>query len=745
MGNNSSPDSNVRRRQWTVATARVGAALLISLVFLGIAVASVSADDLPQPLRWVHRQVTNMSGGLTERLHKDLIPQTLCPANTRGEQCANNAQGPDGSLDGNRDMRTYTASSSADLLKYLAKAKNGDVIKLTAGTYDSISIQNIKVAGNVTITSADPAHQAVISNLTINNSSGISLSNLALTANAGAKDYNFQVVSSANINLDKLTVTGAGFEHQAFLIRDSQHVTLTNSEFKSAYNALTMFTNTDLKITDNFFHDIRCDGIHGNMVTDLVIARNLFTDFHPQGQIGGTGDHADAIQIWTDNTTWAPTNITIDSNVVLRGNGSQIQGIWMRDNSESQPFTHVTITNNVITGGMYNGIAVWSGKDVAISDNMVNGYTDQMSWIRLHLVDDAKVTGNTAAAFTYESVTHLSTSANEKIPLGTIYDDWSSRLHLTTTLMDAATTALKVSSSTDVVAPVSATPETALAVAAPAPETKLLHIDGTDGADTLKSTHTGPLELAGGDGNDTYYVFHAQTSIIELAGHGTDRVYADVSYTLPDNVEELWLRTPGTTATGNDLDNRLVGTSGDETFHGLGGNDLISAGAGNDTLYGGDGNDDLRGEDGNDLLDGGAGNDILRGGAGNDKLYGGDGNDVLEGGSGVDYLCGGAGADVFQFRDGDLNAKDLKTIADFSRADGDHISFALMDADTLSPTKDKFAFIGTSAFSGHAGQLNYEIVDGGVMIHGDLNGDKIADFSVMVCGVSTLAAQDLWI
>jgi Ca2+-binding RTX toxin-like protein len=62
-------------------------------------------------------------------------------------------------------------------------------------------------------------------------------------------------------------------------------------------------------------------------------------------------------------------------------------------------------------------------------------------------------------------------------------------------------------------------------------------------------------------------------------------------------------------------------------------------------LFGGDGNDTLTGSSAADLLFGGAGNDTLYGGAGDDKLTGGDADDLLIGGDGHDELLGGAGID----------------------------------------------------------------------------------------------------
>lgn len=80
---------------------------------------------------------------------------------------------------------------------------------------------------------------------------------------------------------------------------------------------------------------------------------------------------------------------------------------------------------------------------------------------------------------------------------------------------------------------------------------------------------------------------------------------------------------------GDDLANRFIGNSGD------------------DTIFGRDGSDTIGGGSGNDHVDGGAGNDYLDGGFGNDEIFGGDGNDTIIASTGIDTVDGGSGADVF--------------------------------------------------------------------------------------------------
>ena len=86
------------------------------------------------------------------------------------------------------------------------------------------------------------------------------------------------------------------------------------------------------------------------------------------------------------------------------------------------------------------------------------------------------------------------------------------------------------------------------------------------------------------------------------------------------------------------------------------------------------------------------------------------------------------------------SARDV--ISDFSRADRDRISLSDIDANSIAGGDQKFAFIGTAAFSGVAGQLHYEHSGGNTLITGDVNGDAVADFVIQVAGLVSFTSGD---
>ena len=236
----------------------------------------------------------------------------------------------------------------------------------------------------------------------------------------------------------------------------------------------------------------------------------------------------------------------------------------------------------------------------------------------------------------------------------------------------------------------------------------------TGGTESSVVSRYGADTMYGGYGDDCYFVDNAGDKVVEYAGQGYDRVYAGINYTLPANVEFLWLMDSfDINGTGNSLNNYMVGNEGKNLLNGGAGNDTLVGQGGNDTLWGGAGNDVLSGGTGTDVMAGGTGNDwysvdnigdkvienagegrdkvnaivsfvlpanveylvlsgaaningtgnnlnnaisgnggnnILSGRAGNDILNGGAGNDILMGGGGNDILTGGTGADTFVFQ-----------------------------------------------------------------------------------------------
>ena len=112
----------------------------------------------------------------------------------------------------------------------------------------------------------------------------------------------------------------------------------------------------------------------------------------------------------------------------------------------------------------------------------------------------------------------------------------------------------------------------------------------TAAAATTRSTAVlGADAMAGGAGNDIYYVDNAGDQVIEAAGGGSDTVYASVDYTLAAGQEVECLRVYG--SAGLDAHRQRVRQLPAGRRRHLAGGDTLDGGAGADTMAGGSGND----------------------------------------------------------------------------------------------------------------------------------------------------------
>jgi Ca2+-binding RTX toxin-like protein len=177
---------------------------------------------------------------------------------------------------------------------------------------------------------------------------------------------------------------------------------------------------------------------------------------------------------------------------------------------------------------------------------------------------------------------------------------------------------------------------------------------------------------------------------------------------------------------------------GADLFLGGEGIDVMIGFGGDDVLRGNGGDDFLLGDIGNDRLFGGADNDALIGDAGNDRLFGEAGDDRLFGGLGADWLEGGEGADRYVYADAaDSGATSRDRIVGFDAGEGDVLDLSQVDANGLTGDVND-AFVLVDRFHGVAGELRIvDRLDGSFMVMGDTNGDRVADFSVLMTNVVT--------
>jgi Ca2+-binding RTX toxin-like protein len=209
-------------------------------------------------------------------------------------------------------------------------------------------------------------------------------------------------------------------------------------------------------------------------------------------------------------------------------------------------------------------------------------------------------------------------------------------------------------------------------------------VRGSIGSDVLIGADTN-VRLAGGAGDDLYYVNNAANLVIEFTNNGYDRIYASVDYMLADYSDIELLSTAdhaGTTGLN------LSGGWRNDLIYGNAGPNMLNGGAGADVLIGQEGNDSylvdnpsdyvrerenqgfdrvyasvdyrlpagqeiemlttdyhtgtssitLIGNEFSNIIFGNAGNNYLIGGGGADSLYGGAGDDRYDVDSSSDFV-----------------------------------------------------------------------------------------------------------
>lgn len=294
-------------------------------------------------------------------------------------------------------MSVFNVATAAQLTTALSQVVGGDTIRLAAGNYGAISINNLNPTDLVTIESASALTPGHIDTMGINGSSNLAFRGLdigrGLAAGEGEFTYMINVNGGSRIIFDRVTVHGSfdNVQNDGFGLTGSgvKGLVITDSVFTNLSKAMVIQQSDNLLVKKNSFLELRSDGINMSANHKVVIDGNLFKTFLPLPD-----DHPDAIQFFNVNQQRGSSDITIKNNVLLPG-GTGPQGIFMSDAGHG--YFNVTIENNVLwSTGQYHGIFVGGVKGVKIAGNtIVSSATDNKQfWISLHTADDIQISNN---------------------------------------------------------------------------------------------------------------------------------------------------------------------------------------------------------------------------------------------------------------------------------------------------------------------------------------------------------------
>lgn len=107
---------------------------------------------------------------------------------------------------------------------------------------------------------------------------------------------------------------------------------------------------------------------------------------------------------------------------------------------------------------------------------------------------------------------------------------------------------------------------------------------GTAGNDSMWADSSTDVTMIGGTGDDIYYLYSGANRASEAPGAGLDTIKTWMSYSLPENFENLTVTGAEGFGFGNSADNIISGGSGSQTIDGGTGNDILIGAGGADTF-----------------------------------------------------------------------------------------------------------------------------------------------------------------
>ncbi len=189
----------------------------------------------------------------------------------------------------------------------------------------------------------------------------------------------------------------------------------------------------------------------------------------------------------------------------------------------------------------------------------------------------------------------------------------------------------------------------------------------------------------------------------------------------------------------------IQGGTGPQMLIGLSGDDQITAGPAKTVIQAGPGNDTIQAGAGADTIYAGSGHDTIFGGSGGMTLIGGSGAMTVHPGTGQAIMAAGEGVDSFVFAPGHTGGMTLATadvIQKFHANPSNTIDLSAFDALLPAGGPAHLSFIGTAAFDHQPGEVRYAVTTTGVRVFGDVNGDGLADFTLTLTKLTSIAAQD---
>lgn len=299
-------------------------------------------------------------------------------------------------------MANTTVSTTSALQSALSAASPGDTIWLNPGAYADWYQDGLDRGGWIVVRAVDPGERPIFHKISFENVKRLHLIDIVVDVTGECNgvcyvgdctDVKFENIwTHGDLSGSVLDVIDAVIA--PWDTRRNTRLSFINSEFRRLYNGIGNQGNVGARYLGNVFHEIRSDGINGSGFIDLIIADNYFADFYPQGAVGTTGDHPDAVQIFLNYAHAGSSHILIENNRIARGRGRQIQGISCFQEDSTKHVENIVIRRNILIGTSYNSIYVSGGINVTITDNVVAPLPDEIGDITVSGCSGVIVTDN---------------------------------------------------------------------------------------------------------------------------------------------------------------------------------------------------------------------------------------------------------------------------------------------------------------------------------------------------------------
>lgn len=282
-----------------------------------------------------------------------------------------------------------------------------------------------------------------------------------------------------------------------------------------------------------------------------------------------------------------------------------------------------------------------------------------------------------------------------------------------------------------------------------------LHLTGNKFANSIHSSTSFADTLQGGGGNDSYFLHHNATQVIEVAGGGSDTIFAycDMTLLAGSQIERITaVGLTGLSLTGNELANifqsnatradTMAGGLGNDTYYVRNQSDQVieASSAGSDRIYASV-DYTLLADSYVEYLYASCLADLsLTGNTLHNRIVGGAGDDVITGGGGRDTLTGGTGADVFVFETVSDSGTGTNRDAITGFVSGlDKIDLTQIDAHTTVAGHQSLAF---SDLTPAAHSVWLRLSGASLVVRIDVTGDGVMDAEISLGGISSVTALD---